>query len=400
MALTQVRFGLWGQRYGSFANKGQAPQPDTSPHPVGILTQSKFGLWSRRYGSFAGRTVSQGTSFSTTFKTSVDFGVYEYLDNFGRYPLVIESLLTTTKDNINSVAYGGGEGIVLFQNFILDVEHLLQVQTSNSVSASYVLPLSQTINIPLEHLVSLNNGVTLSLSNLLGMSYENVFAIVAGGSQASAFFNEFVLDIESLAGFVKSSDINYEFSLQLLRSLNVNLATLRYLQTSSTLDNDTQLSATKTLVHNVEYLLSLLATNITSIAYEGTQAQSVIRDVTFDIDWLTSFQNIHVVDAEYRRVFQGIPVVNLDYIAQFDRNNTVSIEQVISAISLLTEELGVAFGSGIRRGDPLVIEFGGVSFVIHAREIWIIGRGGTRWILQEDDIWKINSTGGSTWKVN
>jgi hypothetical protein len=154
------------------------------------------------------------------------------------------------------------------------------------------------------------------------------------------------------------------------------------------------------LVHNVEYLLSLLATNITSIAYEGTQAQSVIRDVTFDIDWLTSFQNIHVVDAEYRRVFQGIPVVNLDYIAQFDRNNTVSIEQVISAISLLTEELGVAFGSGIRRGDPLVIEFGGVSFVIHAREIWIIGRGGTRWILQEDDIWKINSTGGSTWKVN
>lgn len=53
--ITQPRWGVFGQRYGSFAGKG-----GSGAHPVDKITQPRWGVFGQRYGDFSGKT-SDGT---------------------------------------------------------------------------------------------------------------------------------------------------------------------------------------------------------------------------------------------------------------------------------------------------------------------------------------------------
>ena len=47
--ISQPRWGVFGQRYGSFAGKASVGVG----HPVGVLTQPRWGVFGQRYGLFS-----------------------------------------------------------------------------------------------------------------------------------------------------------------------------------------------------------------------------------------------------------------------------------------------------------------------------------------------------------
>jgi hypothetical protein len=49
--ITQPRWGVFGQRYGSFAGKSGAG----GEHPVDKITQPRWGVFGQRYGDFSGK---------------------------------------------------------------------------------------------------------------------------------------------------------------------------------------------------------------------------------------------------------------------------------------------------------------------------------------------------------
>jgi hypothetical protein len=59
--ITQPRWGIFGQRYGSFAGKAGT----SGPHPVGKITQPRWGIFGQRYGSFEKGIVPAVTSTSS-----------------------------------------------------------------------------------------------------------------------------------------------------------------------------------------------------------------------------------------------------------------------------------------------------------------------------------------------
>jgi hypothetical protein len=290
------------------------------------------------------------------------------------------SLKTTGPLNVDWS--GNAIAAYIIRDFVINVEHLLDVLTDIDLDPGVLGNIKTTGPVSIETLIDALSTIDMDIGFIAGLKTIGPLNIEYSGNQGAAIFKNFVintdylqtilrdlgLDMDMLGGVRSNQQIDVAYSLSLMQAINTNIEFLRKVGQSTTTSEAMGAGVVKGAQVNVANLAALTKTNAISsesllcisrnTIFNMEQSLKVFRSNEMDIQTLLSILSSGTQSIEYILRMVKTNVESVENLAGVRRLSTMSVEHLLGVLSVnvINYQYGGQQGTGTVQSYPLNIE--------------------------------------------